>query len=102
MREKEIGVVRRYFSDRFLAVIELTADGLQIGDQIHIFGQANDFVQEVTTLWCDGRRVAQATVGQRVEIEVADHARVHDAVACLQEPPPAARASRGRPVEALA
>lgn len=101
MSEKEIGLVRHYFSDRLVAVLELTEDDLCVGDLIHIHGYADDVTQEVVVLRVEGKLVQQAAVGQRVEIEVADHVRVHDVVTCLREAPLVARSQRSRPAEAL-
>ena len=101
MSEKEIGIVRRYYSERGVAIVELTEDCLQVGDLIHIHGYgSNDFNQEVKALRCEGRSLSRAGVGQRVEVDLIEHARAHDVVSRMEKASPAPQAVRSRTLKA--
>jgi len=78
--QQEIGWIRHYCCDRMVAAVELTSGSLALGDTVHIQGFSSDFVQTIDSLQRDGQPVEQASVGQRVDVPLAEHARVHDVV----------------------
>jgi hypothetical protein len=47
MAESKIGEVVKFFAKPSVAAIVITADGLKVGDTIHITGHTTDFTQTV-------------------------------------------------------
>ena len=80
MSEAKIGRVQKFYSKLRVAVVELTAGPLGIGDMIHVRGSTTDFEQPVESMQIEHERVEQADAGQRVAIQVLAKARPHDAV----------------------
>ena len=80
MSEARIGRVEKYYGRLSVAVIELTAGPLRLGDIIHVRGSTTDFEQPVESMQIEHERVEQADAGQRVAIQVLAKARPHDVV----------------------
>ncbi len=78
--EKEIGKVEKYFSHIPAAVIEITADGLKIGDTIAIRGHTTNFEQKIESMQIEMDKIEEASAGQVVGIQVEDRARPGDKV----------------------
>ena len=80
MEEKEVGKVTDYFSKINVAALEITGEGLQVGDTIHIKGHTTDLQQTVDSMQIEKHSVSLAKIGDRVGIKVKDRVRVHDTV----------------------
>lgn len=80
MNEVEIGVVRHYFDKIAVAVIELTAGDLAIGDTIHIKGHTTDITATVESMQIEHDKITTGVKGQSVGIKISDKARDHDKV----------------------
>jgi translation elongation factor EF-1alpha len=80
MMEEEIGHISHYFSKIGVAVIEITAGSLKVGDTIHVKGHTSDFTQQVESLQQEHQSIPQAgkgsSVGLKVKSPVHDHDRV--------------------------
>jgi translation elongation factor EF-1alpha len=78
--EEEIGHISHYFSKISVAVIEITAGSLKVGDTIHVKGHTSDFTQQVESLQQEHQSIPQAgkgsSVGLKVKYPVHDHDRV--------------------------
>jgi len=84
MSEQLIGKVTHYFSKPKVAAIEITEGELVVGDTIHIVGHTSDFTQRVESMQIEHAEVPSAKVGDRIGIQVAEHAREHDKVYRVQ------------------
>ena len=80
MSEARIGRVEKYYSKLRVAVIELAAGPLRLGDMIHARGSTTDFEEPVESMQIEHEPVEQAEAGQRVAIQVLSKARRHDVV----------------------
>ena len=80
MEEKEVGRITDYFAKINVAALEITGDGLQIGDSIHITGHTTDLQQTVDSMQIEKQSVSLAKKGDRVGIRVKDRVRPHDTV----------------------
>ena len=80
MEEKEVGKVTDYFSKINVAALEITGEGLQVGDTIHIKVHTTDLQQTVDSMQIEKHSVSLAKIGDRVGIKVKDRVRVHDTV----------------------
>ena len=78
--EEAIGVVTHYYSHLGVAVAQLNAGSLKIGDTIHVKGHTTDFTQKVDSMEYEHRHIEQAGAGQNIGLKVIDHAREHDIV----------------------
>ena len=79
MEEVEIGNVTHYFSHAKVAAIDVTGE-LKVGDTIHIKGHTSDFTQKVDSMQMEHASVTIAKSGDKVGIQVKEHAREHDVV----------------------
>ena len=80
MSEERVGRVEKYYSSLHVAVVEVTAGPLRIGDMIHVRGSTTDFEQPVESMQIEHSPVERAEPGQRVAIQVLAKARQHDMV----------------------
>jgi translation initiation factor IF-2 len=78
MAESKIGEVVKFFAKPSVAAIVITADGLKVGDTIHITGHTTDFTQTVESMQIDNQSVTEAKVGDDVGIKVTDRTRPGD------------------------
>jgi putative protease len=80
MEEKEVGRVTDYFAKINVAALEITEEGLQVGDTIHIKGHTTDLQQTVDSIQIEKNSVSLAKKGDRIGIKVKDRVRPHDIV----------------------
>ena len=78
--EREIGIVSHYYTHIMVAVVELNAGSVKVGDTIHIKGATSDFRQKVGSMQVDRTPVNTASKGQAIGLKVDQHAREHDKV----------------------
>ena len=78
--EEEVGRISHYFSKIGVAVIEVMAGRLKVGDTIHIKGHTSDFTQKVESLQQEHLTVPEAKKGMSVGLKVMHPVREHDAV----------------------
>jgi translation initiation factor IF-2 len=80
MKEIEVGRVADYFAKIGVVAIEITAEGIKVGDTIHFHGHTTDFTQKITSMQIEHAQVEEAPVGSNVGIKVGDRVRTHDKV----------------------
>ncbi len=80
MSEIEIGRVEDYFAHIDVVAIEVTAEGIRVGDTLHFKGHTTDFTQKITSMEVDHKSVEEAPVGSDVGLKVKDRVRTHDHV----------------------
>lgn len=68
--EEEIGRVTHYFGKIGVAVIEITAGGLKVGETIRIKGHSEDFTQAVGSLQQEHRPVTEVKKGDSAGLKV--------------------------------
>jgi putative protease len=78
--EEEIGRVTHYFPKIGVAVIEITAGSLKVGETIHIKGHTSDFTQPVESLQQEHLSVPEAKKGGSFGMKVKEHVREGDRV----------------------
>jgi putative protease len=77
---ERIGIVTHYYSHLTVAIVQLEAGNLRVGDVIHIKGHTSDFSQPVESMEIDHVHVNEARPGQSFGLRVKEHAREHDVV----------------------
>jgi translation elongation factor EF-1alpha len=80
MGEQRVGTVTHYFGKPQVAIVDITAGELRVGDTIRIAGAHSDFTQEVGSMELEHVPVEAAKVGDSVGIQVSERAREHDDV----------------------
>ena len=80
MAEELVGIVTHYFGKPRVAAIEMTAGKLAVGDTVHIVGHTSDFTQSIDSMQIEHASVQSAKVGDKIGIQVVEHAREHDKV----------------------
>ena len=80
MDEIEVGRVIHYFDKASVAVIELKNDKLNVGDSIHIKGQATDIHQKVESMQLDHKQVESVEASQEVAVKVSGKCHRNDKV----------------------
>jgi len=80
MKEIEVGKISDYFSRIGVAAIEVTAEGLKVGDTLHFMGHTTDFIQKIDSMQIEHKDVEKAEVGDSVGIKVINRVRIHDRV----------------------
>jgi len=80
MKEIEVGKVADYFANIGVVAIEVTAEGIKIGDTLHFLGHTTDFTQKITSMQVEHQAVEEAPVGSSVGIKVSEKVRAHDQV----------------------
>ena len=83
--EEEIGHVTHYFLKIGVAVIEVTAGTLKIGETIRIKGHTSDFTQPVESLQQEHQSIPEAKKGASVGMKVKEHVREGDRVFKVKE-----------------
>jgi len=78
--EEEIGRITHYFSKIGVAVIEITAESLKVGETIRIKGHSSDFTQSVESLQLEHLSVPEVKKGVSAGIKVKEHVREGDKV----------------------
>jgi hypothetical protein len=84
--EERIGVVTHYYTHLSVAVVQLDAGTLRVGDTIHIKGHTSDFTQTVESMEIEHIHVSDARPGQSFGLKVVEHAREHDGVYRVRKP----------------
>jgi len=80
MEKVKIGKVTKYFPKVKAAVVELTDDGLKLGDSIMIQGYTTDLQQKVESMQIEKNPIEVAQKGEIIGIEVTDRVRPNDIV----------------------
>ena len=80
MKEIEVGRVADYFAKIGVVAIEITAEGIKVGDKLHFHGHTTDFVETIQSMQIEHDSVEEAGVGANVGIKVGDRVRTHDEV----------------------
>jgi translation elongation factor EF-1alpha len=80
MGEQLVGTVTHYFGKPHVAIVEVTAGELRVGDTIRVAGAHSDFTQHVASMELEHEPVDAAKVGDSVGIQVSERAREHDQV----------------------
>jgi translation elongation factor EF-1alpha len=80
MGEQRVGTVTHYFGKPHVAIVDITAGELRVGDTIRIAGAHSNFTQEIGSMELEHSPVESANVGDSVGIQVSERAREHDDV----------------------
>ena len=80
MKEIEIGRVADFFAHIGVVAIEVTAEGIKVGDTLHFHGHTTDFTQKINSIQIEHDQVEEAPVGSNVGIKVIERVRSHDKV----------------------
>jgi len=80
MPEQLIGTVTHFFRGPGVAVVRMTDGELSVGDQLHFLGHTSDFIERITSMEVDHKKVEKAKAGEEIAIKVIDRARQHDQV----------------------
>jgi putative protease len=80
MAEEEIGHVTHFFPKISVAVVEITAGGLKVGETIRIKGHTSDFTQTVDSLQQEHLQVPEVKKGASAGMKVKEHVREGDKV----------------------
>lgn len=75
-----VGKVVHYYNHSNVAIIELNAGTLRVGDRIQIKGHTTDFEQVVESMEIDHQFIEIAQEGQTVGVKVREMVREHDRV----------------------
>jgi len=80
MGEQFVGTVTHYFGKPGVAIVDITAGEVNVGDTIRIAGHSSDFTQQIGSMELEHEAVDSAKVGDSVGIKVDERAREHDDV----------------------
>jgi putative protease len=80
MGEVEVGRVTHYYGKVGVALIEIRAGELRVGDDIRIKGKTTDLSQKIESMEIDRKPVQSAGAGQLVGIKVRERVREDDHV----------------------
>lgn len=80
MAEQLVGTVTHYFGKPKVAIIEISAGKLHVGDTIHVAGHTSDFTQQIGSMEIDHAAVDSAKKGDVIGVQVSDRAHEHDQV----------------------
>ncbi|MBI1819877.1 MAG: hypothetical protein HY202_01585 [Nitrospirae bacterium] len=75
-----VGKVTHYYNHSSVAIIELEAGNLHIGDTIHFKGHTTDFEQVIESMEMDHQSIETAEAGETIGVKVRDVVREHDKV----------------------
>ncbi len=78
--EEEIGHVTHYFPKIGVAVIEVTAGTLKVGETIRVKGHTSDFTQPVESLQQEHLSIPEAKKGVSAGMKVKEHVREGDKI----------------------
>jgi translation elongation factor EF-1alpha len=85
MAEEEIGHITHFFPKINVAVIEVTAGALKVGETIRIKGHTSDFTQTVDSLQQEHLQVPELKPGASAGLKVKEHVREGDKVYRVKE-----------------
>ncbi len=77
--ENQIGHITHFFNGISVAVLSLT-EPLEVGDKVHFLGHTTDFIQNVTSMEIDHKKVTSVGPGDDVAIKVNEPVRNGDVV----------------------
>ena len=80
MEEKEVGKVSDYFAKIGVVAVEITGEGLNVGDTVHIKGHTTDLTQKIESMQIEHEDVKTVSRGDSVGIKVKDRVRRSDVV----------------------
>ena len=80
MKEIEVGRVADFFKKISVVAIEITAEGISVGDTLHFKGHTTDFIQKIDSMQIEHESVEKADVGSSIGIKVREKVRTHDHV----------------------
>lgn len=86
--EERVGIVTHYYAHISVAVVQMEAGSLRLGDTIHVRGHTSDFRQGVQSMQIEHELVAEVRAGQEFGLKVTEHAREHDVVYKVTAPHP--------------
>lgn len=78
--EEEIGRVTHYFPKIGVAVVEITAGSLKVGEAIRIKGHTSDLTQTVESLQKEHLSIPEIKMGDSAGMKVKEHVREGDKV----------------------
>lgn len=77
--ETRIGRISHYYDHIRVGVLSLT-DKLNVGDKVHILGHTTDFVQEVTSMEIEHKKVSSVSPGDEVALKVNEPVKEGDVI----------------------
>lgn len=83
--EEEIGRVTHYFPKIGVAVVEVTAESLKVGEIVRIKGHTSDFTQSVESLQKEHLAIPEIKKGDSAGLKVKEHVREGDKVYRITE-----------------
>lgn len=83
--EEEIGHITHYFPKIGVAVIEVTAGILKVGETVHVKGHTSDFTQVVESLQQEHLSVPEVKKGVSAGLKIKEHVREGDKVFRVKE-----------------
>jgi len=84
MNGKRIGEVTHYY-DRINVAIIMLSHVLKLGDQIHFLGHGSDFLQEITSMELDHKKIKSAKKKQEIALKVSKPVKKHTTVYLITE-----------------
>ena len=84
MEGKRIGEVTHYYDRINVAVIKLT-NPLKLGDQVHFLGQGSDFLQEISSMELEHKKIKSAKKNQEIAIKVSKPVKKRTVVYLITE-----------------
>jgi translation initiation factor IF-2 len=85
MMEEEIGRVTHFFPKIGVAMIEITAGSLKVGETIRVKGHTSDFTQTVESLRQENLSVPEVNQGVSAGLKVKELVREGDRVYRIKE-----------------
>lgn len=82
--ETQMGQITHFYDRIRVAVLSLT-DTLALGDEIHILGHTTDFIQTVSSMEIEHRKVLAAGPEDEVALKVLEPVRRGDAIYKISE-----------------
>lgn len=77
--ETQIGQITHFYNGISVAVLALT-DSLELGDMVHFLGHTTDFIQNVTSMEIDHKKVDSVSPGDEMALKVNNPVRKGDAI----------------------
>ncbi len=77
--ESKIGYITHYYNRISVGVLDLT-DDLELGDKVHILGHSTDFIQNVTSMEIEHKKVTSVGPGDEVALKVIEPVRKGDRI----------------------
>lgn len=78
--DQEVARVEDYFAKVGVVALEVTDGEIRIGDRLRYHGHTTDFIETVSSMEVDHKRVEVAKKGDHVGIKVGGRVRRHDKV----------------------